>query len=162
VVDYNARVPGGGLDGLNEFDVVGYDFDGDRVFLCEVTTHIRGLNYGSYQSTVQKVRDKFERQRAYARARLGRFKSISYQLWSPYVPTGFLTENLAAIEGLELVVNAAYRTKIETLRTRAETDKHEHGQPVLPRSTDHKGHESGLEVVWVTAPRSTNVKLALP
>jgi hypothetical protein len=129
VVDYNARTPGGGLDGLNEFDVVGYDFDGDRVFLCEVTTHIRGLNYGSYPATLQKVRDKFEHQRGYAGARLGRFKSISYQLWSPYVPKGFLTENLATIEGLELVVNAAYRAKVETLAKRAKTDKQNTGNP---------------------------------
>lgn len=129
VVDYNARVPGGGLDGLNEFDVVGYNFDGDRVFLCEVTTHIRGLNYGTYQSTIQKVREKFERQRAYAVARLGRFKTISYQLWSPYVPKGFLTENLATIEGLEVIMNAAYRSRVEALAKRAQTDKHDTGNP---------------------------------
>lgn len=129
VVDYNARAAGGGLGGLNEFDVVGYDFDGDRVFLCEVTTHIRGVNYGSYQTTIQKVRDKFERQRAYARARLRRFKSISYQLWSPYVPKGFRTENLATIEGLELIVNVTYRSRVEALAKRAQTNKHDTGNP---------------------------------
>jgi len=26
VIDYNVRVPGGGLEGLNELDVVGLDF----------------------------------------------------------------------------------------------------------------------------------------
>jgi hypothetical protein len=129
VVDYNARPPGGGADGLNEFDVVAYDLDGDRVFLCEVTTHIRGLNYGSYEATIKKVRDKYERQKSYAVARLGRFKTIHYQLWSPYVPVGALTENLSAIEGLELVINGSYRQRVERLTALAQTSRHDSGNP---------------------------------
>lgn len=45
VVDYNVRPPGGGLAGLGELDVLGFNFKTDSVFLCEVTTHIRGLLY---------------------------------------------------------------------------------------------------------------------
>ena len=41
-LDYNVRPPGGGLEGLNELDVVGLDFKNKIVYLCEVTTHIRG------------------------------------------------------------------------------------------------------------------------
>ena len=42
-VDYNVRPPGGGLKGLEELDVVGLNFKTRTAFLCEVTTHIRGL-----------------------------------------------------------------------------------------------------------------------
>ena len=45
-VDYGVRVPGGGVQGLNELDVVGIHFDKKTAYLCEVTTHIRGLLYG--------------------------------------------------------------------------------------------------------------------
>ena len=66
VVDYNVRPPGGGLQGLAEFDVVGLKF-GERVaFVCEVTTHLDGINYGNNQKTVERIRRKFERQQLYA------------------------------------------------------------------------------------------------
>ena len=129
VVDYNARIPGGGLTGLGEFDVVGYDFDRDRVFLCEVTTHVGGLNYGSRQKNIEKLRDKFDRQQSYAKSRLKRFKNITVQLWSPYVPKGYLTEYLASFEGLELVINGTYKAKVDALIKRAKTDKHDTGNP---------------------------------
>lgn len=42
-IDYNVRPPGGGLEGLGELDVVGLDFKAQTAYLCEVTTHVRGL-----------------------------------------------------------------------------------------------------------------------
>jgi hypothetical protein len=42
-IEYNARPSGGGLVGLNELDVIGFDFKSKTVYLCEVTTHISGL-----------------------------------------------------------------------------------------------------------------------
>ena len=57
-VDYNVRPPGGGLEGLAELDVVGLNFEKGQAFLCEVTTHLHGLRYGSYQESVEKVRDE--------------------------------------------------------------------------------------------------------
>ena len=48
-VQYNVRAPGGGLDGLNELDVVGLNVDTGTAYLCEVATHLDGLNYGSGQ-----------------------------------------------------------------------------------------------------------------
>ncbi len=129
IVDYNVRVPGGGLEGLNELDVVGYDHSQERAVLCEVATHIRGLNYGSYGETTKRVQAKFERQKAYAASRLARFKDIKFQLWSPYVPKGALTEALEAIDGLELIINGVYRQRIEQLSLRAKSEKHETGNP---------------------------------
>jgi hypothetical protein len=43
VVDYDARPAGGGLQGLGELDVIGFDFVGRNAYLCEVTTHLDGL-----------------------------------------------------------------------------------------------------------------------
>ncbi|MFL7905758.1 hypothetical protein ACJ41P_31840 [Azospirillum argentinense] len=123
VVDYNVRPPGGGLEGLGELDVVGYDFRRGRAFLCEVTTHIKGLQIGpSYDATVRKITDKHTRQRAYAATHLQRFDEIRFQFWSPRVPKGALSERLARIDGLELVINGRYRECVEKLRLRAKVE----------------------------------------
>jgi hypothetical protein len=131
VVDYNVRPPGGGLKGLEELDVVGYDFANGRAYLCEVTTHIRGLLIGkSQKATVETIAKKHARQRDYADERLRkRFDDIRFQFWSPYVPEGYLTNNLAKIDGLELVVNGVYRECIERLRRRARTEKQDAVNP---------------------------------
>ncbi|NYZ11610.1 hypothetical protein HL658_03540 [Azospirillum sp. RWY-5-1] len=122
VVDYNVRPPGGGLEGLGELDVVGYDFRNGRAFLCEVTTHIKGLQIGTYESTVRKITEKHARQRAYAASHLQRFDEIRFQFWSPRVPKGYLTERLSRIDGLELVINGQYRECVERLRLRAKVE----------------------------------------
>lgn len=49
--------------------------------------------------------------------------------WSPVVPKGFLTENLAAIEGLELVLNSKYRECVAQLRERAGIEAQDTGNP---------------------------------
>jgi hypothetical protein len=58
VVDYNVRPPGGGLEGLEELDVVRFNFKTDSVFICEVTTHIRGLLYVNNRQTVERLRSR--------------------------------------------------------------------------------------------------------
>ncbi len=132
VVDYNVRPPGGGKAGLHELDVVGYDFANKRAYLCEVTTHIRGLLYGGgNKNTVDVVRAKHQRQRDYAASRLRHFGDIRYHFWSPYVPVGYLTSELKKIEGLELFINARYRTCVEQLRSRAKREKHDAMNPVF-------------------------------
>ena len=56
VVDYNARPAGGGIQGLGELDVIGFDFVKRKVYLCEVTTHLDGLHIGQGAgSTVAKL-----------------------------------------------------------------------------------------------------------
>ena len=66
VVSYNVRPPGGGLRGLEEFDVLGLDFKKSRAFLCEVTTHIAGVSPVS----IERLKNKHKRQRKYARDHL--------------------------------------------------------------------------------------------
>ena len=65
VVDYNARFPGGGLRGLGELDVIGFDFAGRRAHLCEVTTHLDGLLIGrGSAATIAKIAAKHAVRRA--------------------------------------------------------------------------------------------------
>lgn len=128
VVDYNAKPPGGGLEGLQEFDVIGLDFEDGKAFLCEAVTHIHGLQYGkTYAEAEQKVRGKYERQQAYAEAYLEDFPKRHYQLWSPVVPRGMLLERLEGIEGLELVCNEEYARRIDELREDARNEKRRSG-----------------------------------
>lgn len=91
VVDYNVRPPGGGLPGLEELDVVGLNLKTRTAYLCEVTTHIRGLQYGAQRETMERVRKKYHRQEQYGAKYLSDF-SRQHMFWSPVVPTGFLTE----------------------------------------------------------------------
>ncbi len=126
-VDYNVRPPGGGLEGLGELDVIGLDLGNRTAYLCEVTTHIRGLLYKSNQDSVERVRKKHLRQRKYARKHLQDFDTIHCMFWSPVVPHGYLTENLAKIEGLELTINAQYKACVDELRAKARTATHDTG-----------------------------------
>lgn len=122
-VDYNVRVPGGGLVGLDELDVVGLRFSDSTAFLCEVTTHIRGLLYKNNRNSVDKIREKHRKQRRYARSRLREFENHIFEFWSPVVPVGYLTENLAKIRELTLVINGEYKRRVAILQERAQREK---------------------------------------
>lgn len=126
-VDYDVRRPGGGLDGLGELDVVGLDPDRRRAYLCEVTTHIKGLQYKSNAETVRRIRAKHSRQRAYAAKHLQAFPKVAFMFWSPVVPVGYITDGLGTIDGLELVINQEYSRRIDQLREMAKTASHDAG-----------------------------------
>lgn len=128
-VDYNVRAPGGGLEGLNELDVLGLDMSERTAYLCEVATHICGLNYDGTRGTVEKIEEKHRSQRKYAANHLTNFENFEYMFWSPYVPVGYMTENLAEIEGLTLVVNQGYAERVENLRDLASRNTHNTHNP---------------------------------
>ncbi|BBI99125.1 hypothetical protein FGKAn22_08180 [Ferrigenium kumadai] len=130
-VDYNIRPPGGGLEGLGELDVVGLNFKTKTAFVCEVTTHIRGVLYKNNQETVERIKKKHERQKKYASENLSNFKTIKYQFWSPVVPRGYITEHLEKISGLELVINGEYKKRILLLRDKAREMTHDAKNPVF-------------------------------
>ena len=123
-IDYNVRPPGGGLKGLGELDVIALNFDSNTAFLCEVTTHIRGLLYKNNQETVARIKRKHKRQKEYAGKYLTNFKTHKFMFWSPVVPVGYVTEQLAEIEGLEIVINGEYKRRIEQLMTLAKQTTH--------------------------------------
>lgn len=142
-VDYNVRPPGGGLGGLEELDVIGLDPDSGRAYLCEVTTHIRGLQYKSNEETIARVRKKHLRQRAYAERYLASFRQREYSLWSPVVPEGALTTGLAKIQGLTLVINQEYAKRVEELRSLARENAHDSGNDFFRalQILEHLRHE---------------------
>jgi len=128
-IDYNVRPPGGGLEGLGELDVIGLSFETNTAFLCEVTTHIRGLLYKNNRETVRRIKQKHDRQREYAKKYLKNFKTHKFMLWSPVVPVGYVTENLSVVDGLELVINGEYKNRVEQLRELAANTTHDARNP---------------------------------
>jgi len=128
-IDYNARPPVGGLEGLNELDVVGLDFKNKSVYLCEVTTHIRGILYKDNKNTIVKIKKKFEKQKEYAEKYLLDFPKRYYMFWSPVVPKGYITEELEKIDGLEVVINEKYAKCIDELRGKAKVLTNDVGNP---------------------------------
>ncbi len=128
-VDYNVRVPGGGLQGLDELDVLGLDFRHKRAFLCEVTTHIRGVLYKNNQETVRRITKKYRKQQSYAREHLPDFKDRHFMFWSPVVPRGYVTEHLERLTGLELIINGEYKRCIEELRVIAAKETYDARNP---------------------------------
>ena len=124
VVDYNVREPGGGLAGPNELDVVGFRFHDKAAFMCEVTTHVRGLLIGaSTAETVKKVHEKLKKQQDYAEKHFSGFDH-KYMFWSPNVPKGRLFHQLNNIDDrLQLVVNGEYKAAIEKLKEKARQAK---------------------------------------
>jgi len=131
VIDYNVRPPGGGIEGLGELDVIGLNFKTQSATICEVTTHICGLQYGTNLETVTRIRAKHVRQKQYAKQYLKSFGNIQYQFWSPVVAVGFITENLSQVKTLELVINGEYKRRFEMLQRLAGTETHDTRNPVF-------------------------------
>ena len=131
VVDYNARPPGGGLTGLGELDVVGLDFANERAYLCEVTTHLDGLQIGNdTASTIKKLTEKHARQREYAKSHLHLpMFAVRFMYWAPRVRSGLMSE--LAATGFELFVNEAYTKAMEELRTKARFSKSDANNPAF-------------------------------
>ncbi len=132
IVVYNLRPPGGGLKGLGELDVLGLRFRDETAYLCEVTTHIGGLLIRSNKHTVEKIRDKYRRQRKFAASQLKDFPNRHFQFWSPVVPVGYLTTNLPKIgRDLDVVINADYTRRIDELRIEAKKRKNNEENPAF-------------------------------
>ena len=129
VVDYNVRPTAPGREGQLEIDVVGLRLEDGTAFLCEVATHLDGLNYGSYDATFGRIRAKFSRQQSYAKHYLRSFGNPIFMLWAPRVPIGALTERLAKLSGLELVINGDYAGRIERLASLARKTTKDFGNP---------------------------------
>ncbi|MBA3471045.1 MAG: hypothetical protein H0T53_15530 [Herpetosiphonaceae bacterium] len=130
IIDYNARTPGGGLVGLNELDVIGLDFKSKTAYLCEVTTHLNGMFYGTGpKSTIERIQKKYAHQRAYAASFLDDFPLRHYMFWSPYVPDGSITNGLRSIDGLEVVINKEYTDCVRQLQALAKKTTHDTNNP---------------------------------
>lgn len=129
-VDYNVRPPVDGLEGLGEFDVVGVDLRSEKVYICEVVTHVRGMLYGNFETTQRRVREKFARQKKYAAKFLPKHFAKIYMLWSPVVAPKYVRA-LTNIHGLELVLNADYAEKLDELRSAIKGNRKDFGNPFV-------------------------------
>ncbi len=131
-ISYNVRPRESGLAGLAEIDVVGLNFVQHIAYLCEVTTHLGGLLYGSsYDYSAKKIGEKYARLQIYAKKNLDEYPTIKYMFWCPRVPRGRLTSLLDKIEekGLELVINDNYKENVEYLRSEARKTTRDIGNP---------------------------------
>lgn len=125
IVDYNARSTGGGLGGLNEFDVIGLCFAKRTVFLCEVTTHLRGMN----KKAVAVIEKKAKAQRLFGKvAHLKFFKTKLFMFWSPKVGPKDVPK-LKALKNVELVINAEFTARMDKLRHTAKAKANPTGNP---------------------------------
>lgn len=131
VVDYNARPQGGGLQGLGELDVIGFDFVNRNVYLCEVTTHLDGLLIGGGgEATIAKLTDKHARQKLYAERHLHLPDfNARFMFWSPVVRPGLIAP-LRGI-GFELFINSMYRDAIDELRELASSSTSDANNPAF-------------------------------
>ena len=139
VIDFNARSSSTGLSGMTEIDVIGLRFCDSTAFLCEVATHLEGLNYGSYKKTISRIKGKFQRQKEFATANLSSFSSHKFMFWSPRVPNGALTVFLDGLEGLELIINRKYAMRMKELQLLANSSTKEIGNPFF-RALQIMGH----------------------
>jgi len=135
-VDYNVHT----RDQQGEIDVIGIDLTTSVAYICEVATHIRGLQYNRQGPDGKRVVDNFERlykkfkkDIQYARKYLRQF-THSYEFWSPVVrkakpgakanPVGDLERLVTTLHDEEevtvaLVINTEYGQRMDDLRRKA-------------------------------------------
>jgi hypothetical protein len=130
-ISYNVRPNTGGLEGLGEMDVIGFDYPDDTVYICEVVTHLRGTLYKNYDATITKIKEKHSRQKKYAAKYLKDFSIQVFQLWSPVVPRGALLDQMRHIEGIDVVVNEDYARCVDELLELAKTRLDDTGNDVF-------------------------------
>lgn len=108
---------------------MGLDFKNETAYLCEVTTHIRGILYKDNKTTVERIKAKYKRQKEYADRYLSNFPNLRFIFWSPVVPKGYITDALEKVDGLELVINEKYTEYVDELIKKAKVLTHDVGNP---------------------------------
>ena len=154
IVSYNQRSPEAGEQ--MEIDVIGIKTDNDQqtIYVCEVITHLHGMRYSGspstteweeygndmYQHTLERIYRKFQSDLGYAIEVFDRADKYVFQLWSPVVPQGGLTDGLDALKRrfensydheLELIINSQYSTEISKLQELASKEKKQYGEPAF-------------------------------
>lgn len=137
LVMYNQHSPIEG-DQL-EVDVIGVSSSEKRkqeVFVCEVSTHLGGLRYGSHHESLNRLRKKFNRDKKHITELFESADSYKFQLWSPVVRAG-LEKRLPELDTefeeredmeLEMVINEEYSERISELRDEASSTRKQHGE----------------------------------
>lgn len=131
-----------------EIDVVGLNLEQKKVYICEVATHIQGLQYtkNSQPNNYEKLAQKFASDVIYGETYLKQFER-HYMLWSPIVPhpktmtTRHNTfRDLARVQheiqqrysaNIEMVINESYWEKVKALKNRASRETFVSQYPVF-------------------------------
>lgn len=127
--------------------------DGTQVvYVCEVLTHLDGNGYpgkpktdkwdaygnDSYQRTIEKFERKFRSGYGYVTRVFDDADQYRFQLWSPYLHKGKMTDGLEALsrefaadngDPIELILNEDYTERIDELRSLASEETTQHSQP---------------------------------
>jgi hypothetical protein len=155
MVSYNQRSRERGEQ--MELDVLAVRSDRhETVYACEVLTHLGGMQYSGtpsddrwaeyghegYQYTLETIEKKFRADFDYVTDVFDDAHEYAFQLWSPSVPEGLLTDGLEELrrrlesefdsaEGwvtsVELVYNERYAARIDELRSAATDDSGRYG-----------------------------------
>ncbi|MBE3580604.1 MAG: hypothetical protein IMW96_03020 [Thermoanaerobacteraceae bacterium] len=118
IVVYNCQLE----EEQGEIDVIALDQAGERVYLCEVATHLRGMLYGNgNNATLARVEHKIRRALRFAAQNFPERKSI-FMLWSPVVSRGLAggfarLASSFADQGAEVqfIINKEYTARIRRL-----------------------------------------------
>lgn len=131
IVTYNVKNSSKGIKGMNEFDVLALDLTNSEAYLCEISTHLNGFNYGKgNKDTIKKLNNKFINLQEYAKSTLSDF-DVHYMFWAPHVPKGYLTQEIEQLEakGLEAIINSKYTECVKQLKKEAETSTKDYENP---------------------------------
>lgn len=134
LVLYNERT-----GGMSELDVIGIKRGyTDRVWLCEVATHLEGLQYGNAAQNEAKISAKIVAAQSYASRVFGADEHI-FELWCPRVGIGKNTEwmermsTAQAAQGItvDFIYNERYAAALQELIEKSRDFTSETGEPAF-------------------------------
>jgi hypothetical protein len=142
-------------EGQGEIDVIGFKIEQRRVWLCEVATHLDGLQYGSggAAGTLTKVRQKVERAISFS-DRMFPGQEKHFEWWSPRagpsLTVGFesIERELGGETSIEFIVNAEYAKRVAVLVEKAREGTKATPEPFF-RSLQILAHLKGAPLHWV-------------
>ena len=132
-----------------EIDVVGIDSANNKIYICEVATHLEtGLQYvkNKQPNNVERFISKFDKNIEYAKKYFDNYDCI-FMLWTPYIkiPKKEITKHnqlkdLKDIETyletkhkikLEIIYNEKYLNCIQELKEKERNTTHEMKSPIM-------------------------------
>lgn len=146
-VEYNLQTP----DVQGEIDVIGIDVDEKRLYVCEVATHLQGMQYTRREDgktrpdNIDRFVKKFRKNVRYAEKYFGDY-DMKFMIWSPVVrvagsdaghnPIADLEQVSDVIETelgyrIEAVVNESYQQCLEELSAYARRESRELKSPIM-------------------------------
>lgn len=142
-------------EGQGEIDVIGFQIEQRKVWLCEVATHLDGLLYGSggAAGTLAKVRQKVERALAFS-DRMFPEQEKRFEWWSPRAGPSltmgfeFIEQEFGAGDAsVDFVVNGEYAKRVAVLVEKSTAGNEGDAGAILPLATEHAPVEGSQALV---------------